>query len=227
MGSDTEQRYLVVLPLAAAALEDRALTEGLTDALTSKLSQLARSHGLQVASTSMMRELDQATVNEVGTELGVTLAVLCGVQREDQQVSVSLTLVEAPGGREIESDTVTAQQGDPFLLQDRVLAAVTGLLDIELEPHELVAMSEYGTQVPEAYYLYLEERGHLERSDRDIDVDRAVSTFRLALELDADYALAHAGLGVAYFRKYGQTNQPSLASQAAAECQAAVELDEQ
>ena len=83
MGSDTKQRYLVVLPLAAAALEDRALTEGLTDALTSKLSQLARSHGLQVASTSMMRELDQATVNEVGTELGVTLAVLCGVQRED------------------------------------------------------------------------------------------------------------------------------------------------
>ena len=226
-GSDTAQRYLAVMPLAAAALEDQALTDGLTDALTSKLSQLSRSHGLQVASTSMVRELDQATVSDVGTDLGVSLAVLCGVQRDGQQLHVTLTLVEAPGGREIESDTVTADQGDTFLLQDRVLAAATDLLDIELEPHELVAMREYGTQVPEAYYLYLEGRGHLERSDRDIDVDRAVSTFRLALELDADYALAHAGLGAAYFRKYGQTNQPDLVSQAAAECQAAVEFDEQ
>lgn len=201
------QKYVVVMPLAAVALEDQALTDGLTDALTSKLSQLSRSHGLQVASTSMVRELDQATVNEVGTVLGVTLAVLCGVQRDGQLLRVTLTLVEAPGGREINSDTVTAAQDDPFLLQDRVLAAVTGLLDIGLEPDELEAMREYGTQVPEAYYLYLEGRGYLERFDRGSDIDRAVSTFRLALDLDADYALAHAGLGAAYWQKYDQTNQ--------------------
>ena len=221
-GSDTVQKYVVVMPLAAVALEDQALTDGLTDALASKLSQLSRSHGLQVASASMVRELDQATVNEVGTELGVTLAVLCGVQRDGQQLRVTLTLVEAPGGREVESDTVTAARGDPFLLQDRVLAAVTGLLDIELEPHELDALRAYGTQVPEAYYLYLEGRGHLERLDRNNDVDR-----RQALDLDSDYALARAGLGSAYWQKYNRTNQPDAALQAAAECQQAVELDEQ
>ena len=226
-GPDTVQRYLAVMPLAAAALEDQALTVGLTDALTSQLSQLSQSHGLQVASTSMVRELDQATVNEVGTEFGVTLAVLCGVQREGQQVSVSLTLVEAPGGREIESATVTADQGDPFLLQDRVLAAATGLLDIELETRELDAMREYGTEVPEAYYLYLQGRGHLERLDRDDDIDRAISTFGRVLDLDPDYALAHAGLGSAYWQKYDQTNQPDMVLQAAEECQKAVELDEQ
>ena len=226
-GADTVQKYVVVMPLAAVALEDQALTDGLTDALASKLSQLSRSHGLQVASASMVRELDQATVNEVGTELGVTLAVLCGVQRDGQQLRVTLTLVEAPGGREVESDTVTAARGDPFLLQDRVLAAVTGLLDIELEPHELDALRAYGTQVPEAYYLYLEGRGHLERLDRNNDVDRAISTFRQALDLDSDYALARAGLGSAYWQKYNRTNQPDAALQAAAECQQAVELDEQ
>ena len=226
-GSDTTQRYLVVLPLAAAALDDQALNDGLTDALTSKLSQLSRSHGLQVASTSMVRELDEASVNEVGTELGVTLAVLCGVDRDGEQVRVSLTLVEAPGGREIATDTVTAAQGDPFLLQDRVLDAATRLLDIELETHELDAMRSYGTQVPEAYYLYLQGRGHLERLDRDSDVDRAISTFRRALELDPDYALAHAGLGAAYWQNYDQTNQPDWTLQAAAECREAVELDAQ
>ena len=226
-GSDTVQRYLVVLPLAAAALEDRALNGGLTAALTSKLSQLSRSHGLQVASTSMVRELDQVSVNEVGTELGVTLAVLCGVQRDGQQLSVALTLVEAPGGREIKSDTVTVARGDPFLLQDRVFAAVTGLLDLELETHELDAMRSYGTQVPEAYYLYLQGRGHLERLDRDSDIDRAISAFRRVLDLDAGYALARAGLGSAYWVKYDKTNQPDWALQAATECQQAVELDGQ
>ena len=175
----------------------------------------------------MVRELDQASVNEVGTELGVTLTVLCGVHRDGRQLRVSVTLVEAPGGREITSDTVTVAEGDPFLLQDRVLDAVTGLLDIELEPHELDSMRSYGTQVPGAYYLYLQGRGHLERLDRDNDSDRAISTLRRALDLDPDYALARAGLGSAYWQKYDQTNQPEWALQAAAECQKAVELDPQ
>ena len=227
LGSDTVQKYVVVMPLAAVVLGDQALTGGLTDSLTSKLSQLSRSHGLQVASTSMVRELEQATVSGVGTELGVTLAVLCGVRRDGQQLDVTLTLVEAPGGREINSTTVTVAQGDPFLLQDRVLAAVTDLLDIELAPDEIEAMREYGTERPEAYYLYLEGRGQLERSDRGNDIDRAISTFRRALDLDADYGLAHAGLGAAYWQKYRQTNQPDWASQAATECQEAVELDQQ
>jgi serine/threonine-protein kinase len=226
-GSETEQRYLVVMPLDAAALEDQALSEGLTDALTSKLSQLSRSHGLQVASTSMVRELDQASVSGVGTELGVTRAVLCGVHRDGQQLSVELTLVEAPGGREISTDTVTVAQDDPFLLLDHVLVAATGLLDIELEPRELDAMRTYGTEVPEAYYLYLQGRGYLERLDRDRDIDRAISTFNRVLDLDPDYALAHAGLGSAYWQKYDQTNQPDQVLQAATACQTAVELDDQ
>ena len=226
LGSAADQQYVAVLPLPAATLEDQALNDGVTDALTSKLSQLSRSHGLQLASTSMVRELDQATVSEVGTELGVTLAILCGVRRDTEQLSVALTLVEAPSGREITTDTVTVAQGDPFRLQDQVLVAVTGLLDIELEPSELEAMRSYGTQVPEAYYLYLQGRGHLERVDRDGDVDRAISTFLQALELDARYALAHAGLGTAYWQKYDLTKQPDWALQAEAQCQEAVELDE-
>ena len=227
VGSDTVQKYVVVMPLAAAALEDQALNVGLTDALTSTLSQLSQSHGLQVASTSMVRELDQASVNEVGTELGVTLAVLCGVHRDGQQLSVALTLVEAPGGQQLESTTVTGAQDDPFLLLDRVLVAATGLLNIELETHELEAMRSYGTQVPDAYYLYLRGRGHLERVDRDRDIDRAIAMFESALDLDPDYALARAGLGSAYWEKFNQTNQPTLAVQAADECQDAVDLDAQ
>ena len=121
---------------------------------------------------------------------------------------------------------MTAAQGDSFLLQDRVLDAVTGLLDVELETHELDAMRAYGTQVPEAYYLYLQGRGHLERLDRDSDIDRAISTFGRVLDLDPDYALAHAGLGSAYRQKHDQTNQPDWALQAAAECRKAVDLDE-
>ena len=47
------------------------------------------------------------------------------------------------------------------------------------------------------------------------------------MDLDADYALAHTGLGAAYWQKYGQTNQPDWASQAASECREAVALDDQ
>ena len=57
--------------------------------------------------------------------------------------------------------------------------------------------------------------------------DRAISTFGRVLDLDPDYALAHAGLGSAYWQKYDQTKRPDMVLQAAAECQKAVELDAQ
>jgi len=172
-----------------------------------------------------MRQLDQATVNAVGTEFGVDFVVLVGASHQGAEVQATLTLVAAPGGQEIETATVSAPEHDLFPLQDGVMEVGARLLGLSLSPEEAERLLDYGTEVPEAYHLYLRGRGYLERFDRAADTDRAVSLFRRALELDPGYALALAGLGYAFWERHQSSNRPQWAVDAAAKCEEAVALD--
>ena len=222
-----QQRYLAVLPLPIASLEDRGLAGGLTDALRAMLSRLAETHGVQVVPASLVRELDEATVSAVGTEFGVDSVILVGASRRGGDLQASMSLVSAPGGQPIDTATVTMPEGDLFPLQNRVMEETARLLGLSLSPDDLKRLTDYGTEIPEAYHLYLRGRGFLETFDRAPDTDRAVALFERALELDPEYALARAGLGHAYWERYQATDQPQWATGAAAICEEAVALDAQ
>ena len=73
----------------------------------------------------------------------------------------------------------------------------------------------------EAYRLGLRL---LERYDKDGYVDRSIETFRRALDLRADYAAAHAGLGLAYWRKYREVRDRMWLDYAYTNASRAVEL---
>ena len=67
----------------------------------------------------------------------------------------------------------------------------------------------------------------LERYDRDGYVDRSIESFRRALDLRADYAAAHAGLGLAYWRKYREQRDRMWLQHADNNARRSVELDSQ
>jgi serine/threonine-protein kinase len=77
-----------------------------------------------------------------------------------------------------------------------------GLLELELKPQERQALETHGTQVAGAYEFYLQGRGYLQNYDKPENVENAVNVFGRALSLDPNYALAHAGLGEAFWKKY-------------------------
>lgn len=58
-------------------------------------------------------------------------------------------------------------------------------------------------------------------------VDKAVEQFQLAVKIDEKHAAAHAGLSVAYWRKFRQSNDHAWLDRAAANATHAVELDPQ
>jgi tetratricopeptide (TPR) repeat protein len=64
----------------------------------------------------------------------------------------------------------------------------------------------------------------LERYDKDGYVDRSIESFRRALDLRADYAAAHAGLGLAYWRKYREVRDRMWLDYAHTNAARAVEL---
>jgi len=81
--------------------------------------------------------------------------------------------------------------------------------------------------MPLAYKEYLEGRGYLAPYEADRDIDLAIGLLDSAVRHDPSYAMAHIGLGEAYFEKYSDTKEPELAEFAIEQCDKAIELDDE
>jgi len=66
------------------------------------------------------------------------------------------------------------------------------------------------TENPEAFSHYSQAVTFLDRRDIPGNVDRAIRLFQSAVEKDSAFALAHAGLALAYWEKYAQMRDPEM-----------------
>jgi serine/threonine-protein kinase len=99
------------------------------------------------------------------------------------------------------------------------------MLELELKPQEREVLQAHGTQVASAYEMYLQGRGYLQNYDKPENVENAISAFQQALSLDPKYALAYAGLGDAYWKKYEAQKEAAWAGLARNSCEHALGLD--
>src|SRR5262249_42491286 len=131
-------------------------------------------------------------------QLGAT-AVLGGtLQYSTSAARVSLFLTDTRSGAPIRSEVVTARLSNPIGLQDAVLGAAVRMLGLYLLPEERASLFAHATRQPGAYDFYLQARGYLLNYDRAENLNNAIAVFRKALEIDARFAAAYAGLGETY-----------------------------
>lgn len=220
-------KNLAVLAFQAigGAPENQAYSDGLTETLTAKLTQLTATHNLQVVPAREVRARRVASAAEARKELGVSMVLEGTFDRAGNQVRINYALVDTRTLRQLRADTITAEASDVFAVQDRAAAGAVRLLELELNPQERRALSTHGTRVASANDFYLQGRGYLQNSDRPENIDNAISVFERALSLDPNYALAHAGLGDAYWKKYGAGNDTQWVEAARRACARALSLD--
>ncbi len=218
-------KQLAILPLndSSGSPEMAAFGAGLDDTLTTRLTELTRTHDLQVIPASEIRSKKVTTLQQASQEFGVNLGLELGVHRSGEMVRVNYILVDAKTHRQLRGDTITATASDPFTLEDRVSDSIVKALDLELEPQERSALTDHGTIRPAAYDFYLQGRGYLKDYQKPESVDSAIAVFTKALEQDPNYALAQAGLGEAYWQKYRLTKNASYVEKAKAECSLAIQ----
>ncbi len=128
--------------------------------------------------------------------------------------------------RQLRSREIERPLGEEAELQDSVVREIAGMLQLELGANERQALSAGETGTSSAYDFYLQARGHLQRRGRD-DIDQAIQMFQQAKTLDPKYALAYAGLGEAYWRKYRETRDTQWVAPARENCQLALKLNNQ
>jgi serine/threonine-protein kinase len=106
-----------------------------------------------------------------------------------------------------------------------VADSIVKTLEIRLQPQEEMALTAHGTTQPTAYDYYLQGRGYLQEPQKKENVDSAITVFGHALEQDPRYALAIAGLGEAYWRRYELDKVNRWAGMAQASCERAIAMD--
>jgi TolB-like protein/Flp pilus assembly protein TadD len=175
--------------------------EGLAEELIDALTHV---DGLRVAarSSSFQFRQDGVDLREVARVLGVEWVVEGSVRRSGDQLRVTVQLIDVASGYHKWSQRFERRVGDVFAIQDEIAASVAMTLrgGAALSQREQRGLRRPHTSA-EPYEYYLRGRQSLHRM-RPQDLEQSRRMFEGAIELDADYAPAWAGLATVHALLY-------------------------
>jgi TolB-like protein/Tfp pilus assembly protein PilF len=190
---DAGRKSVAVLPFVnlSAEPESEYFSDGITFDI---INHLAKITDLKVISrTSVMRyKATEVPLRQIGKELGVATIVEGEVQRVGDRVRISAQLVDARTDEHLWADQYDRELLDVFAIQSDVAQQVAGALKTTLTSGQKRRIERRPTGDFEAYNLYLKGRYFWDR--RGEGITKGLEYFQRALEIDPDYALAHAGV---------------------------------
>jgi serine/threonine protein kinase/Tfp pilus assembly protein PilF len=223
---EDEKKSIVVLPFENLSPdpENEYFTDGLTDEL---IAQLSKIRALRVISrtSAMLFKGAQQSIPTIARKLDVRYALEGTVRRAGNSVRITAQLIDAATDAHLWAERYSGSLDDIFDLQDNLSRRIVEALAVTLsarEAHLTVARSVD----PKAYDAYLLGRYHLEQTTAD-GRRRALEYFNQAIELDPEYARAHAALAEthAYSMMLAGVVSDEVKTQAYAAAQKAMELD--
>jgi eukaryotic-like serine/threonine-protein kinase len=219
----TPRPIVAVLPLDNVSKDgaDEYLGVGIADSL---ITHLASMPAVTVVSRSATLEQRGRPTRAVARDLGATYLVNGAVQRADRRLLVTLNLVRADDsvawGHEYEGTI-----DDPFAVHRQAAEGLSEALRLNLTQADRARLARPPTGSVAAFADYSRARGLLERPDVPGNVARAIEGFQTAIQKDARFALAHAGLGEAYWTQYQETKDEAAVTKARAAITEALRLD--
>jgi tetratricopeptide (TPR) repeat protein len=224
-----DQQHMAVLPFTNIGDNpaNRAFCDGLTEILTSTLSEFERFQGeLWVVPATEVRSREVRSASEARKVFNVNLVFTGGVQREGERLRLALNLVDTENLRQLRSKVIEGTGADLTSLEDRVVAAMAEMLEVQLKPEEKRDLTAGGTTLPAAYDLYIQGRGSLGSYQGESDPQKAAELFKQAIALDPGFALAHTGLANAYLELFWWKKDPQLVDEAVGSARRAGDLND-
>jgi adenylate cyclase len=187
---------IAVLPFSAtgASRSVRYVAGGLTDSLTTRLSQLRAFPVISRGSSFNLKSRRRDPV-EIGARLGALYLLEGAVQTTSDRVRVSVRLLESAAGQTIFSERFDRVLSDVFLLQDEITTSVIGAISPELVLRESERFARRSGISADAYELYQRGIWHHHRYTRQ-DSEKAVAYFGAALAADPGSSAAAAALSI-------------------------------
>jgi len=184
---------IAVLPLdnLSGDPEEEYFVSGMHEALIADLARISQLKVISRTSTEQYRDSEK-TAPEIAAELGVSKLIEGSVLRAEDEVRITVQLIDAEADETIWTETYERNLTNVLRLQGNVARAIAGQIRVQLSPYEDSRLAESAAVDPEAYELYLKGRFHWYRFAEG-DLDLALEYFQRSIDKDPNYALAYVG----------------------------------
>ena len=216
-----EKTRIAVLPFAAIGPENSQdyFADGMADELITTLGQVPQ---LLVAgrTSSFHFRNSGLTLAEIASALRVSHVIEGSVQRQEDQVRISVRLLNGETGFETWAHRYDGSLNNIFDLQENVAQAVTTALGVALGIAMQPPLLRGGTSSKAAYDLYLQGRALSARIFGDGILEKAVELLEQCVALDPEFAQGWEALGEAHqlIAVYTRCLDRQAETEAMAEC---------
>jgi serine/threonine protein kinase/Flp pilus assembly protein TadD len=172
--------------------EDEYFRDGITEDIITELSKIRDLKTFSRATVLAYRD-NPVTPTQVGQQHGAAYALTGSLRRAGNRLRINAQLVDTKTDFPLWSERYDREMKDVFEVQDEIARAIAEALRITLSPQEKQALAAKPTEDLQAYDLYLRGRNYARRMSRQ-DLEFALQMFENAVSLDANFAVAHAGI---------------------------------
>ena len=138
---------------------------------------------------------------QIGRELGIRYLLEGSVRKSSDRVRITAQLIDATNGAHLWADRFDGSLAEIFELQDKVAISVAGVIEPTLRQAEIERARRKRPDSLDAYDLYLRALPHAFTAMPE-DADKALPLLVKAVELDPDFAAAHAIIAWCHEQQY-------------------------
>jgi adenylate cyclase len=180
--------------------EQEYFADGMVEEIITALSRIRWL--FVIARNSSFTYKDRAVdVKQVGRDLGVRYVLEGSVRKGGNRVRITAQLIDTTNGAHLWADRFDGLLEDVFELQDKVAISVAGVIEPTLRQSEIERARRKRPDSLDAYDLYLRALPDAFASMPQA-ADKALALLGKAIELEPDFAAAHAIIAFCHEQRY-------------------------
>ena len=193
-----ERPSLAVLPFEdlSPQKDQDWFCNGITEEIINRLSNI-RELKVPARTSAFFFKGKQQDIREIGKMLGVATVLEGSIQKVGTKLRARVQLINIADGYHLWSAEYDREAKDVFAIQDEIALAVVDKLKLTLLGEEKARLATHRAINPAAYEEYLKGLDSWWQWT-DEGMKGAILHFSRAIELEPDYAPAHAGMALAY-----------------------------
>ena len=218
---------IAVLPFTnmSADPENEYFSDGIAEEITNALSRV-RAMRVAARTSAFQFKGTETDIREIGGLLAVDTVLEGSVRKVGNRLRITAQLVSVNDGCHLWSERYDRELADVFAIQDEIAQSIVQALRVVMQDEDRRPLVRPPTTRVEAYEFYLRGRQFFHQFRRK-SLHDARRMFQRAVDLDPQYALAHAGLadcGAILYMYWG--SDPRDLEQAETASRRALELDD-
>jgi serine/threonine protein kinase/Flp pilus assembly protein TadD len=189
-----EGKSIAVMPFTNMSSDPEGdfFADGFSDEIITALSKIkALKVSSRTSSFSFKGKNDD--IREIGRRLQVGTILEGSVRKAGKRLRLTAQLVNAENNEQLWAERYDRELEDVFQIQDEIAQSIVAALRVVLSDDEKRAIEQLHSPNVEAYGFYLRGRQYFHQHRRKSH-EYARQMFERAIELDPNYALAHAGV---------------------------------